>query len=66
MDEALVTEASVGNHTIKIALNDDGPTPKFQNDYELTVQIEYTPMNQEELQELQDNQEFMQEAGAAF
>lgn len=51
IDKSLITAAS--SNLITITLNDDGPSPKFDNVVSFNIVIEYTEMSTEELTEVQ-------------
>ena len=53
-----------GSYQIMVTLNDNGPQPKFDTEISFTIEIEYTPMPLEDLQELLEMREFEQGSSA--
>ena len=51
IDQQIFTEADAGVYDITVTLGDDGPTPKFESESMFSIEIEYTAMPEEELQE---------------
>ena len=50
LDQQQVT--SSGSHMFNVVLSDGGPKPSFTNEVSFSINIEYIPMDEEELKEL--------------